>query len=145
MRGVGQTQYCCFMAKRKTLFPCGHRGYGKACHRCTQELAAQQQYVQVQAQKRSKKEEKEASFDRDIINLRGLPDHVVTKARAIIAALGENKNYRDFGGKRLRHNRFIVSIPIGRNYRMLCEDCGTFLIPQKVLSHEDYNVCKPGS
>ncbi|MGL5061886.1 MAG: DUF7682 family zinc-binding protein [Microcoleus sp.] len=133
------------MAKRKTLFQCGHKGYGKTCHRCTQELAAQQQYVQALAEKKSKKQEKEASFDRDLIDLRGLPDRVVIKARAIIAALGENKNYRDFGGKRLRHNRFIVSIPIGRHYRLLCEDCGTFLIPQKVLSHEDYNVCKPGS
>ena len=95
--------------------------------------------------KQTKKQEREASFARDIIDLRGLPDRVVTKARAIIAALGENKNYRDFGGKRLRHNRLIVSIPVGRHYRMLCEDCGTFLIPQKVLSHEDYNVCKPGS
>ncbi|XZO03441.1 MAG: hypothetical protein ACM65L_06920 [Microcoleus sp.] len=133
------------MAKRKTLFPCGHKGYGKACHRCTQEFAAQQQCLQLRAEKQTKKQEKEASFARDIIDLRGLPDHVVTKARAIIAALGENKNYRDFGGKRLRHNRLIVSIPVTRNYRMLCEDCGTFLIPQKLLSHEDYNVCKPGS
>ncbi|MEK0180766.1 MAG: hypothetical protein EAZ78_11400 [Oscillatoriales cyanobacterium] len=133
------------MAKRKTLFPCGHKGYGKACHRCRQEFAAQQQCVQLRAEKQTKKQEREASFARDIIDLRGLPDHVVTKARAIIAALGENKNYRDFGGKRLRHNRLIVSIPVTRNYRMLCEDCGTFLIPQKVLSHEDYNVCKPGS
>lgn len=133
------------MAKRKTIFPCGHKGYGKACHRCTQELVAQQHSVEVLAEKRTKKQEREASFARDIIDLRGLPDYVVTKARAIIAALGENKNYRDFGGKRLRHNRWIVSIPVTRNYRMLCEDCGTFLIPQKVLSHEDYNVCKPGS
>lgn len=134
------------MAKRKRIFPCGHRGYGQACHRCTQQLLAQQHYVEVViAEKQTKKQEREASFARDIIDLRGLPDHVVTKARAIIAALGENKNYRDFGGKRLRHNRLIVSIPVTRNYRMLCEDCGTFLIPQKVLSHEDYNVCKPGS
>jgi hypothetical protein len=133
------------MAKRKRIFPCGHKGYGKACHRCTQEFVANQHYIQVLAQKQTQKQEKEASFARDIIDLRGLPDHVVTKARAIITALGENKNYRDFGGKRLRHNRLIVSIPVGRNYRMLCEDCGTFLIPQKVLSHEDYNVCKPGS
>ena len=133
------------MAKRKTIFPCGHKGYGKACHRCTQELVANQQYVEMLAEKQTKKQEREESFARDIIDLRGLPDYVVTKARAIIAALGENKNYRDFGGKRLRHNRWIVSIPVTRNYRMLCEDCGTFLIPQKVLSHEDYNVCKPGS
>ncbi len=133
------------MAKRKTLFSCGHKGYGKACHRCTQEFVANQHCVQLLAEKQTKKQEKEASFARDIINLRGLPDYVVTKARAIIAALGENKNYRDFGGKRLRHNRLIISIPLGRHYRMLCKDCGTFLIPHKVLSHEDYNVCKPGS
>jgi putative NADH-flavin reductase len=133
------------MAKRKRIFPCGHKGYGKACHRCTQELVAQHHYVEEVAEKQTKKQRREASFARDIIDLRGLPEHVVTKARAIIAALGENKNYRDFGGKRLRHNRLIVSIPVTRNYRMLCEDCGTFLIPQKVLSHEDYNVCKPGS
>ena len=133
------------MAKRKRIFPCGHKGYGKACHRCTQELAAQQHYVEELPEKQTKKQRREESFARDIIDLRGLPDHVVTKARAIIAALGENKNYRDFGGKRLRHNRLIVSIPVTRNYRMLCEDCGTFLIPQKVLSHEDYNVSKPGN
>jgi putative NADH-flavin reductase len=133
------------MAKRKTIFPCGHKGYGKACHRCPQELAAQQHCVQLLAEKKTKKQEREALFARDIIDLRGLPHHVVTKARAIIAALGENKNYREFGGKRLRHNRSIVSIPVTRNYRMLCEDGGTFLIPQKILSHEDYNVCKPGS
>ena len=133
------------MVKRKSLFPCGHKGYGKACHRCTQEFLAHLHCVQLLAEKQTKKQEKEASFARDIIDLRGLPDHIVTKARAIITALGENKNYRDFGGKRLRHNRLIVSIPLGRNYRMLCKDGGTLLIPQKVLSHEDYNVCKPGS
>jgi hypothetical protein len=73
------------MAKRKRIFPCGHKGYGKACHRCTQELVAQQHYVEVLTQKQTKKQEREASFARDIIDLRGLPDHVVTKARAIIA------------------------------------------------------------
>lgn len=80
----------------------------------------------------------------DPINLRDLPDHVVLKARSVIAALQENKDYREFGGKRLRYDRFIISIPITRNYRMLCRDCGTMLIPQEVLSHEDYNVKKPG-
>lgn len=106
---------------------------------------AQEQKIQVLAEKRSKKLEWEASFDQDLIDLRGLPDYVVVKARSIIAALSDNKSYREFGGKRLRHNRFIISIPVTRNYRMLCEDCGNFLLPQKVMSHEDYNVCKPGS
>lgn len=80
-----------------------------------------------------------------MIDLRGLPDYVVVKARRIIEGLiADQRNYRDFGGKRLRHNRLIVSIPVTRNYRLLCEDNGSGVIPQKVLSHEAYNVCKPG-
>jgi hypothetical protein len=132
------------MTKRKMIFPCGHKGYGKLCHRCYQERIAQEQKVQVLAEKRNKKQEWESSFAHDIIDLRGLPDHVVVKARTILAALHQQKSYREFGGKRLRHNRLIISIPVTRNYRMLCEDHGSYLTPQRVLSHEDYNVCKPG-
>jgi hypothetical protein len=69
---------------------------------------------------------------------------VVLKARNIIAGLNDQRNYREFGGKRLRHNRQIISIPVTRNYRMICHHDGSSAIPQAVLSHEDYNVCKPG-
>lgn len=106
---------------------------------------AQTQTVLELTEKRNRKLEWEASFAQDIIDLRGLPDYVVVKARSIISGLNEQKSYRDYGGKRLRHNRCIISIPVTRNYRMLCEESDNFLIPQKVLSHEDYNVCKPGS
>ncbi|MFM6192014.1 MAG: hypothetical protein ACKPEN_12585 [Planktothrix sp.] len=132
------------MPKRKRTFPCGHKGYGKLCHRCNQQEVTQDSQNQAIEDKKTKKLEWEASFAQDIIDLRGLPDYVVIKARAIIAGLNDQKSYRDFGGKRLRHNRFIISIPVTRNYRMLCQDSGSFLVPQKVLSHEDYNVCKPG-
>ncbi|MBE9226724.1 hypothetical protein IQ264_14950 [Phormidium sp. LEGE 05292] len=125
------------MARRKKLFPCGHKGYGQICHCCAQIRA-------ILEQKRREKQDWESTFNEDPINLRDLPYHVVTKARLVIAALQENKDYREFGGKRLRYDRFIISIPITRNYRMLCRDCGTMLIPQEVLSHEDYNVKKPG-
>lgn len=104
----------------------------------------EQREDQELAEKRNKKQEWEASFEQDIIDLRGLPDYVVIKARTILAGLSDDKTYRDFGGKRLRHNRFIISIPVTRNYRMLCQDSGNFVVPQKILSHEDYNVCKPG-
>lgn len=125
------------MARRKKLFPCGHKGYGQMCHLCAQQHA-------ILEKKRQEKQDWESTFTQDPINLRDLPDHVVIKARSVIAALQENKDYREFGGKRLRYDRFIISIPITRNYRMLCRDCGTMLIPQEVLSHEDYNVKKPG-
>ncbi|CAD0222098.1 hypothetical protein PA905_27980 [Planktothrix agardhii CCAP 1459/11A] len=132
------------MPKRKRTFPCGHKGYGKICHRCNQQEVTKDSHSQAIEDKRTKKLEWEASFTQDIIDLRGLPDYVVIKARTILAGLSDQKSYRDFGGKRLRHNRFIISIPVTRNYRMLCQDSGNLLVPQKVLSHEDYNVCKPG-
>ena len=125
------------MPRRKKLFPCGHKGYGQICHLCAQKNA-------VLEQKKQQKQEWESTFALDPIDLRELPNHVVVKARMVIAALKDNKHYTDFGGKRLRHDRLIISIPITRNYRMLCRDCGDVLIPQQVLSHEDYNVRKPG-
>lgn len=132
------------MPRRKKTFPCGHQGYGQTCHRCAQTRAARDKAELERAEKRQKKQEWEASFAEDPIDLRNLPDHVVIKARSIIAGLRTSRNYREFGGKRLRHNRFIISIPVTRNYRMLCRDYGSFLVPEEVLSHEEYNVCKPG-
>ncbi|MBW4575568.1 MAG: hypothetical protein KME08_09830 [Aphanothece sp. CMT-3BRIN-NPC111] len=125
------------MSRRKKTFPCGHKGYGQTCHRCLQERL-------VWEQKQQQKQKWEGSFAQDPIDLKSLPAHVVVKARIIIAGLQTQKNYREFGGKRLRHNRSIVSIPVTRNYRLLCRDYGSFLVPEEVLSHEDYNVCKPG-
>lgn len=95
-------------------------------------------------EKRQQKQEWESTFAQDPINLKNLPTHVVVKARNIIAALQTHNNYREFGGKRLRHNRWIISIPVTRNYRMICHDRGSLLVPHAVLSHEDYNVDKPG-
>lgn len=125
------------MSRRKKSFPCGHKGYGQICHRC-----AQQQAVWVE--KKQKKNAWEAAFAKDPIDLRTLPKNVVIKAREIISGLDGHKNYRDFHGKRLRHDRFIISIPVTRNYRLICRDHGAFVSPEAVISHEDYNVCKPG-
>lgn len=125
------------MSRRKKKFPCGHRGYGQICHKCAQQQAAI-------SQKKQEKNAWEATFEGDPINLRDLPKNVVIKARAIIQGLQNEKNYREFHGKRLRHNRFIISIPVTRHYRLICRDSGHFLQPEAVISHEDYNVCKPG-
>ncbi len=125
------------MSRRKKTFLCGHKGYGQACHRCAQLDKAREE-------KRQQKQEWESTFAQDPIDLKELPAHVVVKARMIIAGLESHKHYREFGGKRLRHNRRIISIPVTRNYRMICHDHGNFLIPQAVLSHEDYNIDKPG-
>ncbi|MCU0533457.1 MAG: hypothetical protein MUD14_06135 [Hydrococcus sp. Prado102] len=126
------------MSRRKKLFSCGHRGYGQVCHRCAKE----------QAEREEKKQQKnawDATFEGDPIDLRALPRNVVIKAREILQGLAAQRNYREFHGKRLRHDRFIISIPVTRHYRLICRDCGSFLAPEAVVSHEDYNVCKPGS
>ena len=103
----------------------------------------QQQALDL-AEKRQEKMAWEESFANDPIDLKSLPTHVVLKSRTIIAGLNQKQDYREFGGKRLRHNRKIISIPITRNYRMICHHDGSLTIPQAVLSHEDYNVKKPG-
>lgn len=125
------------MVRRKKKFPCGHKGYGQICHRCAQVDA-------IWEQKQKCKQEWEASFNQDLIDLRNLPKNVVLKSRHIIKRLAEEPDYRQFRGKRLRYNRFVVSIPINRNYRLLCRDRGQFLSPEAVISHEEYNVAKPG-
>ena len=131
--------------RRKKTFPCGHKGYGRVCHRCAQEQLLQTQLDLHRDLKRQEKAAWEATFEGDPIDLKSLPTHVVHKSRRIINALNEHQDYREFGGKRLRHNRHIISIPITRNYRMICRHDGKMTVPQAVLSHEDYNVKKPGS
>ncbi|MDB9315269.1 hypothetical protein PN462_19295 [Spirulina sp. CS-785/01] len=126
------------MARRKKRFPCGHRGYGQICHRCAQK-------EEERAKKKEEKQMWEATFAADSVDLTDLPKNVVLKARRIIASLERQQDYRQFRGKRLRHDRFIISIPVTRHYRLLCRDRGSNLVPEAVISHEDYNVCKPGS
>jgi hypothetical protein len=126
------------MSRRKKKFPCGHRGYGQLCHRCAQVRAEHEQ-------KKQHKQEWEATFSEDPINLRNLPKNVVVKSRLVIEQLQLQSDYHQFHGKRLRHDRSIVSIPITRHYRLICRDCGQFLSPEAVISHEEYNVVKPGS
>jgi hypothetical protein len=126
------------MSRRKKLFPCGHRGYGQICHRCAQQQASWEE-------KKQQKSTWEATFAEDPIDLRALPKNVVLKTREILEGLANQRDYRSFHGKRLRHDRFVISIPVTRNYRLICRDRGNFLTPEAVISHEDYNVCKPGS
>ncbi len=126
------------MSRRKKQFSCGHRGFGQTCHRCAQQ---QEDWERRQRHKL----DWEATFATDAIDLRNLPKNVVVKSRQIIQQLQIRSDYRQFHGKRLRHDRLVISIPVTRNYRLICRDCGQFLNPEAVISHEDYNIVKPGS
>ena len=123
------------MAGRKRTFACGHQGRGQYCHRCAQEQ-------EVAARKTAWK----IRFEDDVIDLRHLPNRsLVDKARIILAQIKEGKPYTDFRGKRLNHDRTIISIPLSRDYRLLFRDEGGSLHPLQCLSHEAYNTKKPGS
>lgn len=125
-------------------FACGHRGFGRYCHCC---MASQQQQARKQLQKQAQRTAKaqqrqqwQATFADDPIDLQSLPPHVVLKARQLLEALGQGTGYWEMAGKRLKGMREVVRIPVTHRYRLLCHDSGQTIQPLQVLSHEDYNA-----
>jgi hypothetical protein len=127
-------------AKRQHLFPCGHRGRGKVCHRCEQEALAAAQAQQQAAQRQAQKQTWQSQFDHDPIDLRGLPRHVVEKARSILGDLQQGQHFTALKGKRMIFDRTVIRIPVGHRYRLLCREQDGQLLPWRVLSHEEYNA-----
>ena len=133
--------------KHKKRFACGHRGFGQTCHRCAQhhqQLAEQQQRpVEHRAQRVAKSRQRQqwqATFAADPIDLKKLPRRIVLKARGVLAALETGINYWELSGKRLESMRSIIRIPVTYRYRLLCRDDGRSLTSLEVISHERYNV-----
>jgi hypothetical protein len=84
------------------------------------------------------------SFAQDAIDLRRLPTRsLVCKARAILAQMAAGVPYTRFRGKRFQSDRTVISVPLGRRYRLLFEDEGGVLCPLYCLSHEAYNHWRP--
>jgi hypothetical protein len=88
--------------------------------------------------KRKKKEDKLIASIK--IDTKGIPIDIVEMAATIIQKMNEGECYGKLGGKALRHNHDIISIPLGRKWRLLCKRIeGRSVEPRKILSHEDYN------
>lgn len=129
------------MPGRKKKFPCGHSGRGQYCHRC--ETSKKPKETEKDA---AAKAEWKALFEEDVIDLRLLPTQASTvKARKILTDIENGVPYTRYYGKRLNHDRSIISVPVNRDYRILFRDEGGRLLPLRVLSHEDYNTKKPGA
>lgn len=122
--------------KHKRRFACGHRGYGRYCHRCADRVAKKQKRF---SQRRQRQEQWQALFADDAIELSHLPNTIVKKARTVLSALQQGSNYWQLSGKRLEMMRNVIRIPVTRRYRLLCQDDGDQIVPVKVISHEDYN------
>lgn len=120
----------------KKTFECGHKGRGTYCHRCAQESLAQQQ-------KKAKRQEKHAAHAEDLVDLRGLPENVVKKARKLLSRVNNKAQLQELGGKKMRFSQKqevqVFSVPIDRDYRLLCHFKSGTLEPIEVLSHEEYN------
>ena len=126
--------------KHRKQFTCGHRGFGQYCHRCADHKRSLRQQRQTQQQQQAQRQAWQATFERDVVNLRQLPRPVVLKARQLLDYLGKGVGYWQLAGKRLHSARQIIRIPVTRRYRLLCWDDGKCLTPLKVVSHEDYNL-----
>lgn len=122
--------------KHKKRFACGHRGYGQYCHCCARQQA---QRTAKLRQRQGKRQQWQALFWADSIDLRPLPKSVVKKARDVVQALQQGTSYWQLSGKRLHIAREVVSIPVTRRYRLLCRDTQEGIQPVKVISHEAYN------
>lgn len=125
--------------KRKQTFPCGHQGQGQECQRCKQEAEEAERQTRQQAALQRQKVEWAASFDQDLVDLRGLPKPIIVKARQVIDALQDGEDHRRFKGKRMRVDSTLIRIPINADYRLIVRHSGKSLTMLEVLSHEAYN------
>ena len=67
------------------------------------------------------------------------PSDVLARARRIITRLEAGAPYWKLHGKRLHWNRSVISIPVGRSWRILAEEVGNRVEATQVLSHSSYN------
>jgi hypothetical protein len=70
---------------------------------------------------------------------RKLPRGIDKKLQFVLEALRQGIAYQNFHGKRLRHNRNLISIPLGSHYRLLCWSQNHQVIPWAVKTHSEYN------
>ena len=130
------------MAKRKKTFPCGHKGLGQYCQQCQQ----QSQKTQQTEQKKRDKQAWVDLFANDPLDLSKLPSKkLVLKARQILTQIKTGISFHQLGGKRLNYDRKTLSVPVNNDYRLLFRRNTTGWQVFQLLSHEEYNVKKPGS
>lgn len=81
----------------------------------------------------------------DFFSQRGIavgstPGHVLAKARRVICELEQGVPYWQMRGKRLQRDRSVISIPVGRHYRLLAVDRDGQVSPRELLSHALYDT-----
>ena len=131
---------------RKRTFPCGHTGKGRFCRPCVAEQKAQEaEQARVREETDGDQKPWRDTFADDPIPLDHLPNrNLILRARTILREIDRGAPWHQFNGKRLQHDRNVVSIPLGRRYRIVFRTDDGAPRPVEVLSHEAYNGTKPG-
>lgn len=122
--------------KHRKRFVCGHRGFGRFCHRCAD---AEQLRRQKRAARIAAKRQRHLAQQHNGLSLRGVPKAIAAKTREVLNAIDQGAQYWQLAGKRLTDWRQMIKIPVTRRYRLLCRDEGDGVKPIKLLTHEDYN------
>lgn len=89
----------------------------------------------------SAKKEMSDRLSKSPIPLDHVPTSVADRTLEVIVALSKGAAYQSFKGKRLvtMGQRDVVSIPIGRRYRLICRHTKGPLQFLEIISHETYN------
>ena len=126
---------------QKKQFPCGHKDKVKYCHLCKR----RQQDIEKSIKIKAEKKHWEQTFRDDLVDLQALGrKNLILKARRIISLISLGTPYTDFKGKRLNYNRKVISVPINHDFRLIYKQYDSELILSKIMSHEEYNIRKPG-
>lgn len=80
----------------------------------------------------------------DPIDLSMLPPAHRERAREVIRRIAAGESHTHFKGKRLEYDRFYISVPLGRRWRVMFMEVDKVPIPWKCMSHSAYNGRKPG-
>ena len=80
-----------------------------------------------------------AYFQERGIQVNRTPADVLRKARKLVEQLESGAPYWKLHGKRMAWDRRLVSIPIGRKWRLMAEDVDGQIVPKQVISHAKYN------
>ena len=80
-----------------------------------------------------------AFFNERGIQAERIPGNVLAKAQKLIQKIERGVPYTTFRGKRLSCNRNMISIPVGRKWRMLARDSPEGIQIFAVVSHGTYN------
>jgi hypothetical protein len=74
-----------------------------------------------------------------------IPAKIQARADAIADRIREGASLQSLRAKRMKHDRTMISVPVGRHWRLMVEQTKEGLVVGALMSHGDYNGTKPGS